>query len=81
MQEFESARDLVSTIQRDLLQPAQQARDTAEYVYRSGGSSLIEFLDAQRAFNDTMQSYMEAQGDYRRATIRLNAAVNEELVQ
>jgi cobalt-zinc-cadmium efflux system outer membrane protein len=81
LQEFESARDLVSTIESDLLQPAQQARDTADYVYRSGGSSLIEFLDAQRAFNDTMQSYLEAQGDYRRATIRLNAAVNEELVQ
>jgi cobalt-zinc-cadmium efflux system outer membrane protein len=81
LQEFESTRDLVTTIERDLLQPARQARDTSDYVYRSGGSSLIEFLDAQRAFNDTMQSYLEAQGDYRRATIRLNAAVNEELVQ
>jgi cobalt-zinc-cadmium efflux system outer membrane protein len=81
LQAFESARELVSTIQGELLNPAQQARDIADYVYRSGGSSLIEFLDAQRAFNETMQSYLEAQSDYRRATIQLNSSVNEELVQ
>jgi hypothetical protein len=38
-------------------------------------------LDAQRAFNETMQTYYEAQGAYRRALLRLNNSVGEEVVQ
>ena len=38
-------------------------------------STLLELLDAQRAFNDTMQSYLDAQASLRRAASRLNAAV------
>jgi cobalt-zinc-cadmium efflux system outer membrane protein len=80
-QEFQSATELVESIERDLLKPAGQARDTAAYVYRGGASSLIEFLDAQRAFNETMQSYHEAQAAYRRAAIQLDTTVNKEVFQ
>ena len=80
-QEFRSARDLVESIEKDLLKPAQQARDISAYVYRSGASSLIEFLDAQRAFNETMQSYHEAQAAYRRAVTQLNATIGKEVIQ
>jgi cobalt-zinc-cadmium efflux system outer membrane protein len=80
-EEFRSARELVESIERDLLKPAEQARDTSAYVYRSGASSLIEFLDAQRAFNETMQSYQEAQASYRRALVQLNATVGKEVIQ
>jgi len=80
-QEFRSARELVESIEDDLLKPAEQARDTSAYVYRSGASSLIEFLDAQRAFNETMQSYHEAQAAYRRALTQLNATIGKEVIQ
>ncbi len=78
-EEFTTARDLVSSIEKDLLQPAQHARDTVAYTYRAGAASLLEFLDAQRAFNETMQSYLEAQANYRRAAIRLDAATGKEV--
>src|SRR5262249_29155543 len=78
-QEFNVARELVESIERDLLQLAQQARDTVAYTYRAGAASLIEFLDAQRAFNEIMQSYNEAQASYRRAVIRLNIAIGKEV--
>jgi cobalt-zinc-cadmium efflux system outer membrane protein len=80
-QEFRLARELVESIETDLLKPAEQARDTSAYVYRSGASSLIEFLDAQRAFNETMQSYHEAQAAYRRALTQLNATIGKEAIQ
>jgi outer membrane protein, heavy metal efflux system len=80
-QEFRSSRELVESIETDLLKPAEQARDTSAYVYRSGASSLIEFLDAQRAFNETMQSYHEAQAAYRRALTQLNATIGKEAIQ
>jgi Cu/Ag efflux pump CusA len=38
-----------------MLTQAQDVRTTMEYSYRGGEASFIEFLDAVRAFNDTMQ--------------------------
>jgi cobalt-zinc-cadmium efflux system outer membrane protein len=78
---FSTARALVASIEQNLLVPATEARDTVAYTYRAGAATLIEFLDAQRAFNETMQSYQEAQVAYRRALIELNVAVGEEVVR
>ena len=37
------------------------------YSYRRGEASFVEFLDAQRAYNDTIQSYNEARADFARS--------------
>jgi cobalt-zinc-cadmium efflux system outer membrane protein len=79
--EYTTNRDLVAAIEHDLIQPATSARDISTYTYRAGGSSLLELLDAQRAFNDTMQSYLDAQAGLRRAAARLNAAVGTEVMR
>ena len=79
--EYEANRDLVAAIERDLIQPATSARDISTYTYRAGGTSLLELLDAQRAFNDTMQSYLDAQAGLRRAAARLDAAVGTEVMR
>lgn len=79
-QSFASSRTLVQEIENNLLKPAQEARDTVGYTYKSGASTLIEFLDAQRAFNDTMQSYYQAKADYLRAIVALTSAVGTEIV-
>ena len=42
-------------------------REITEYSYKRGQSSLLELLDAQRAFNETMQGYIEARAAYARA--------------
>ena len=77
--EYTTTRDLVSAIERDLLQPARHVRDVSAYTYTAGGTTLIELLDAQRAFNETMQSYVDARASLRRAASRLNAAVGTEV--
>ena len=79
--DFESARAVVTEIEQDLLAPSQEARDTTAYIYRAGASSLMEVLDAQRAFNETMSAYYGAQADYRRAASRLAAASAQEGIQ
>jgi len=80
LHEYETTRDLVAAIERDLLKPAAHARDISAYTYKAGATTLLELLDAQRAFNDTMQSYLDAQAGLRRAIARLNAAVGTEVV-
>lgn len=79
--EFVTSRDLVASIERELLRPATSVRDISAYTYKAGGSTLLELLDAQRAFNETMQSYLDAETARRRAATRLNAAIGTEVAK
>lgn len=71
---YEAARDVVTTVEAQMLAPARDVRTTTEYSYRSGEASFIELLDAVRAFNDTMQSYNAARADYARSLYSLDAS-------
>jgi cobalt-zinc-cadmium efflux system outer membrane protein len=48
-------------------------RATTEYSYRRGEASFVEFLDAVRAFNETMQSYNEARAEFARSLYTLDS--------
>ena len=71
---------LLADIERDLLAPTQEARASVTYVYQAGATSLLDVLDAQRAFNDTMDTYYSAQAAYRRAQARLSLTVNKDVI-
>ena len=66
-QQYQTAQQLLENIEKNMLQQASAVRKTTEYSYRRGEASLIELLDAQRAFNDTMQSYNDALAEYARS--------------
>jgi len=72
-QRYTTANDLLQRIETGMLEQANDVRQTIEYSYRRGQSSFVEFLDAQRAFNDTRQSYSEARADYARSLYLLDA--------
>jgi cobalt-zinc-cadmium efflux system outer membrane protein len=78
--EYESARTLLADIERDLLKPTRDARAGTVYVYQAGATSLLDVLDAQRAFNETMATYYSAQATYRRAQARLALAVGKDVL-
>jgi cobalt-zinc-cadmium efflux system outer membrane protein len=71
--EYSTAREIVDTIERQMLTQAQDVRTTTEYSYRRGEATFVEFLDAVRAFNDTMQSYNEARAEYARSLYALDS--------
>jgi len=79
--EFTASRQFVDEIERDLLEPTDRARTGTAYVYQAGAISLLDVLDAQRAYNDTMQTYYSAQAAYRRAQARLTLAIGTETAQ
>ena len=72
-QQYATARDLLENIEKDMLGQARQVREITEYSYRRGEASLIELLDAQRAFNDTMQSYNEARAEFARSLFLIDS--------
>jgi len=70
---YTASRDIVQTIEGNMLAQARDVRATTEYAYRHGEASFIEFLDAVRAFNETMQSYNGARADYARSLYALES--------
>jgi cobalt-zinc-cadmium efflux system outer membrane protein len=70
---YSAARQVVDTIESQMLTKAENVRSTTEYSYREGEASFVEFLDAVRAFNETMQTYNEARADYARSLYQLDS--------
>lgn len=63
-----------------MVEEARAVRETTDYTYRRGEVTMMVFLDAQRAFNETMQARNEARAEYARSFFLLRAAVGEEPV-
>src|SRR3989441_1531481 len=80
-QQYTTAQDLLQRIEQDMLEQAADVRQTMEYSYRRGQSSFVEFLDAQRAFNETRQSYSEARAEYARNLYLLDAVSGKAVSQ
>ena len=55
----------------DILSKSQQVLTTVKYAYIKGGTTLIDFLDAQRSWYDTRQLYYNALFEYRKSYIDL----------
>ena len=71
--EYATAREIVEAIEGQMLTQAQSVRTTTEYSYRRGEASFVEFLDAVRAFNETMQSYNEARAGFARSLYAIDS--------
>ena len=67
-------RERVDYIQREHLTNARESRDIVEASYRLGAADLIDFLDAQRAFRDTLRTYNRALYEQRISLFDLAAA-------
>jgi cobalt-zinc-cadmium efflux system outer membrane protein len=71
--QYSTSRGVLESIEHDLLDQAREVRNTMEYSYRRGEASLVEFLDAQRAFNDARQSANDAAADFARSLYTIDA--------
>jgi outer membrane protein, heavy metal efflux system len=78
--QYETARTLLSQIEDNMLSKAQGVLRAIDYSYRSGEANFVELLDAQRAFNDTMQSYNEARAEYARSLYLIDSTIGRDMV-
>lgn len=69
----------VQALQSTYLASALKARDIAQAYYRLGALDLIAFLDAERAYRETVREYNQALFDHQVAVFQLSAAVGKEL--
>ena len=75
---FTTARTLLERLQRDQAGEASQVRDIVVYAYGRGEASLVELLDARRAFNDATRAWLEARAEFARAHYLIDAVLGEE---
>ena len=58
---------------------ATSVRETVSFAYQSGGSSLLDFLNAQNDYRSTYLNYLNLIGSYMSAASHLNLAVGREV--
>ena len=66
-EQYAIAGTMLSNLETDMLEQSRDVRRVAEESYRAGTIKLLEFLDARRAYTDTMQSYNDARASYARS--------------
>ncbi len=63
------------------LKEAADVRETVSFSYLHGAASLLDFLDAQKAYRDTELSYLNLVGAYLSASNQLNFSVGREVLR
>ena len=71
----ESSRARVAFISSEYVKNAREARDIVLAAYRAGAATLIDYLDAQRAFRDAQRAEHRALFDYCVSVYELEAAL------
>ena len=60
---------------------ATAVRDRTTFSFQNGGASLLDFLDAEKAYRDTQLAYLNLIGSYLTAAAQMNMAVGQEVLQ
>jgi outer membrane protein, heavy metal efflux system len=75
-----SARELADRYACGLLADATGALEAARYAYDRGASSLLDLLEAIRAYGDTRSDYFTASHDYWVSVFALERAAGEDFI-
>lgn len=74
-QEVRTAQEQMKVFEEGLLYQAKEAYDIAQFSFRHGVASLLEVIDAQRVYRQTLLEYAQARADHSIALARLERAV------
>lgn len=75
--QFANARTTVERLESTMLSKARDVRQITDFSYRRGEATLVELLDAQRAYNETMQSYNDARAEFARSLYSIDAVAGK----
>jgi len=62
------------------LELAMDTRDKVSFSYQNGGASLLDYLDAEKAYRDVRLAYLNLIGSYLTAAAQMNMAVGREVI-
>ncbi len=75
-----SALNLLRPYRAKYLKLAENNRTRISFSYQNGGASLLDYLDAEKAYRDTRLAYLNLIGAYLTAGAQMNLAVGREVI-
>ncbi len=78
---YESAYQVLTTDDPGQLEAARNVRDKIRAAYELGGKTLMEVLDAQRAYRETYRLHIAGRSSYWHSLHGLNAAVGKQVLR
>jgi cobalt-zinc-cadmium efflux system outer membrane protein len=78
--EYAVTRAAVERVEGGLLPRARRVRDDALREYTQGESGLMDYLIAQRDYNEIVRQYRDTQVRHRRSMLALNTAVGRRIL-
>ena len=78
-QEVRTAQDQLHVFETGLLKQAEQTLTVARISFRQGAASLLDVLDAQRVYRQTLLEYAQVHADLSIALVRLERAIGAPL--
>jgi outer membrane protein, heavy metal efflux system len=76
-----SALNLLRPYKTKYLPLATDNRTRISFSYQNGGASLLDYLDAEKAYRDTRLAYLNLIGSYLTAAAQMNMAAGREVIQ
>jgi outer membrane protein, heavy metal efflux system len=73
--------NLLKPYKAKYLQLATQVRDRVAFAFQNGGASLLDYLDAEKAYRDTRLAYVNLIGSYLSAAAQMDMAAGREVIQ
>jgi outer membrane protein, heavy metal efflux system len=73
--------NLLKPYKAKYLKMAADVRDKVEFSYHSGGNSLLDYLDAEKAYRDVRLAYLNLIGSYLTAAAQMNMAAGQDVIQ
>jgi cobalt-zinc-cadmium efflux system outer membrane protein len=75
-----STLNLLRPYRDKYLKLAEDTRNKVQFSYQNGGASLLDYLDAEKAWRDTRLAYLNLIGSYLSAAAQMNMAVGREVI-
>lgn len=79
VQEVRTAQDQLHVFETGLLKQAEQTLTVARTSFRQGAASLLDVLDAQRVYRQTLLEYAQVRADLSIALVRLERSLGASL--
>ena len=76
---YEAARRVLELYNSENLSQVEKLRTISTFSFNEGAASLLELLDAQRTYNQSMVSYNQAMSDYQLSVWQLEQATGQQL--
>jgi cobalt-zinc-cadmium efflux system outer membrane protein len=73
--------NLLKPYKAKYLKLATDTRDRVGFSYQNGGASLLDYLDAAKAYRDTRLAYLNLIGSYLSAAAQMNLAAGREVLR